>query len=198
MDEDVARLPCDPQLLAQVREAFGRVVYSHKTHEKQADIDLGKYWMQQWALIFLTAASSTTFLASLLDIFVDQQWANLSIAFIALLVTVMSIGALTFRFSDSSESHRDVASKLWNVRESYLSLITDLMAGVISDQDARGRRDVLQEEAHSVYVSAPRTGRCAYRRAHKALKLREEMTFTSQEIDQFMPEALRMNVNESS
>jgi len=27
-----------PYLLAQVREAFGHVVYSHKTHEKQADI----------------------------------------------------------------------------------------------------------------------------------------------------------------
>lgn len=36
---------CDQRLLAQVRESFGRVVYSHKTHEKQADISFSRY---QW------------------------------------------------------------------------------------------------------------------------------------------------------
>lgn len=35
----------DPYLLAQVRESFGRVVYSHKTHEKQADISFTRH---QW------------------------------------------------------------------------------------------------------------------------------------------------------
>lgn len=33
----------DEYLLAQVREAFGRVVYSHKTHEKQTDLCFKKH-----------------------------------------------------------------------------------------------------------------------------------------------------------
>ncbi|GAA4764716.1 MULTISPECIES: hypothetical protein [Streptomyces] len=37
----------DPYLLAQMREASGRVVYSHKTHEKQADICFAKHRWQQ-------------------------------------------------------------------------------------------------------------------------------------------------------
>ncbi|MFD6165198.1 hypothetical protein ACFWFR_08405 [Oerskovia sp. NPDC060287] len=37
-DEDAATAGRDSFLLAQVREAFGRVAYTHKTYEKQADI----------------------------------------------------------------------------------------------------------------------------------------------------------------
>lgn len=49
---------CDQRLLAQVRESFGRVVYSHKTHEKQADISFSKYRWQQGILIAPAQARS--------------------------------------------------------------------------------------------------------------------------------------------
>lgn len=58
----------DEYLLAQVREAFGRVVYSHKTHEKQADICFGRYRWQQGILVAFTAISTGTFLASVLGL----------------------------------------------------------------------------------------------------------------------------------
>ena len=64
MTDETARVrDPDPYLLAQVREAFGRVVYSQKTHEKQADICFSKHRWQQGVLIALTAISSGTFLA---------------------------------------------------------------------------------------------------------------------------------------
>jgi len=51
-------------LLAQVRESFGRIVYSHKTHEKQAGICFNKHRLQQGVLIILTAVSSGTFVGT--------------------------------------------------------------------------------------------------------------------------------------
>ena len=82
----------DPYLLSQVREAFGRVVYSHKVHEKQADICFVKYRWQQGTLIALTAISSGTFLAAAVDMLDSKTLTSLATPSIALLVTWMSLG----------------------------------------------------------------------------------------------------------
>lgn len=186
----------DPYLLAQVREAFGRVVYSHKTHEKQADLCFSQHRWQQGGLIALTAISSGAFLASVLGVLVDAQVASLGTSFIALLVTATSLGAKTFRFAEEADAHRDTASRLWGVRESYLSLISDLMSGTTPASAARVRREELQAATRAAYADAPRTTGRAFAKASKGLKDNEEMTFTSHEIDLFLPEALRLNDGE--
>ncbi|WP_336883053.1 SLATT domain-containing protein [Rhodococcus globerulus] len=196
-NDETAVAGCDPYLLAQVREAFGRVVYGHKTHEKQADICFRRHRRQQAALIVLTAISSGTFLVSVLGVLVDPQLASLATSFIALLVTAASLGTKTFKFSEEADSHRDIASQLWNVRESYLSLISDLMSGVATASDARARRDELQEATRTAYADAPRTSDKAFDRARDGLKDNEEMTFTAREIDLFLPEALRLGQGEA-
>ena len=195
--ERIAVADRDPFLLAQVREAFGRVVYSHKTHEKQADICFRRHRLQQAALISLTAVSSGTFLASVLGVLVNPELASLATSFIALLVTAISLGTKTFKFGDESEAHRDIASRLWDVRESYLSLIADLMSDATSASQARARRDDLQAATRAAYADAPRTTDKAFNRASDGLQNNEEMTFTSGEIDQFLPEALRLNESEA-
>lgn len=187
----------EPFLLGQVREAFGRVVYSHKTHEKQADICFSRHRWQQGALVALTAISSGAFLASILGHFVEAQLASVTTSFIAILVSGISLGTKTFKFEEESRSHRDTASRLWNVREFYLSLIADLMSGATSPFDARARRDELQEAARAVYMDAPRTTERAFAKASAGLKRTEELTFTSHEIDLFLPDALRLNESES-
>lgn len=146
MTDQTAAVPDrDPYLLAQVRESFGRVVYSHKTHEKQADISFTKHQWQQRALITLIAISSGTFLAAVMGLLGNPVLTTLATSSIALLVSWMSLGAKTFRFLEQSAANRAIASRLWDVRESYLSLIADLMAGTVSDAEGRERRDALQE-----------------------------------------------------
>jgi hypothetical protein len=188
----------DEYLLAQVREVFGRVVYSHKTHEKQADLCFRKHRGQQAALIIFTAASAGTFLAALLGKFVSPQIASLVTSFIALIVTALTLATKSFKFGEESEAHRSVASRLWDVRESYLSLIADLMSSATSASDARERRDKLQEATRAAYADAPRNTSKAYGMAQDGLKNNEELTFTSREIDLFLPEALRLNEGEAA
>lgn len=183
----------DDYVLGQVREAFGRVVYSQKTHEKQADLCFGKHRRQQAALVAFTAISTGTFLAALLGTFVSVEVASLVTSFVALVVTALTLAAKSFKFGEEADAHRDVASRLWDVRESYLSLIADLMSGAASGDVARARRDELQELVRRAYVDAPRTTAKAYGRAQDGLKNNEELTFTSQEIDLFLPSALRLN-----
>lgn len=179
-------------LLAQVREAYGKVVYTHKTHEKQADLCFRNHRLQRGGLVALTAISSGTFIASLLNLVWDQQGAALITSFIALLVTALNLGTKTFRYGEEAQRHRDVASRLWDVRESYLSLITDLMSDAVDLEAARERRDELQEVLREIYSDAPRTTGRAYALAQCGLKDSEELTFTSGEVDRFLPSTLRL------
>lgn len=195
--EPSAKTGLDGFLLGQVREAFGRVVYSHKTHEKQADLCFRKHRLQQAALVAFTAVSTGTFLASLLGHVVSAQAGSIVTSFIALVVTALTLATKSFKFDEESAAHRDTASRLWDVRESYLSLIADLMAGAASAGDARVRRDLLQEATRAAYADAPRTTAKAFSQASSGLKDNEEMTFTSREIDLFLPEALRLNESEA-
>jgi hypothetical protein len=188
----------DEYLLAQVREAFGRVVYSHKTQEKQADICIGRHRWQQGILVAFTAISTGTFLASVLGLLGNPVLTSLATSAIALVVSALSLASKTFKFSEESEAHRGIASRLWDVRESYLSLIADLMSGATPAADARARRDELQEATRQAYADAPRTTPEAFSRASDGLKHNEELTFTSGEIDLFLPEALRLNECEES
>jgi hypothetical protein len=187
----------DSYLLAQVREAFGRVVYSHKTQEKQADICFRRHRWQQGILVALTAVSSGTFLAALVGVLGSPVLTSLATSFIAILVSATSLATTTFKFSEEADAHRDIATRLWDVRESYLSLISDLMSDETSASDARARRNELQEATRAAYADAPRTSQKAFDKASDGLKDNEEMTFSSREIDLFLPEALRLNESEA-
>lgn len=178
-------------LLSQVRESYGRAAYSHKVHEKQADLCFQKHHRQQRLLVGLMVVSSGTFLASLLGLAMNKEWAALATSFIALLVTAMNLGSKTFNHGEDTQKHRDVAAKLWNLRESYLSLIVDIQSGALALDDAREVRDRLQEQALEVYGDAPRTTPKAYAAAQLALKDKEDLTFSAREIDQLLPVDLR-------
>ncbi|WP_342037362.1 SLATT domain-containing protein [Brevibacterium ammoniilyticum] len=111
----------DPYVLAQVQESFGRVVYSHKTHEKQSDICFSEHRWQQCVFIVLTAISSGTFLAAVVGLLGGPVLTSLATSSIALLVTWISHGTKTFKFADKSDAHRGIASHLWDVHESFIS-----------------------------------------------------------------------------
>lgn len=192
VDAAHSRDDADDILLAQVRELYGKVLYSHKIHEKQSDLCFRRHRLQRGWLVALTAISSGTFLASVVGLVIEQQHTALVTSFIALLVTALNLGTKTFKYGEESQRHREVAARLWDVRESYLSLITDLMSDAITLADARLRRDELQEVSREIYSDAPRTTSKAYELARHGLKDNEELTFSEKELDAFVPEHLRL------
>ena len=58
-------------------------------------------------------------------------------------------------------------------------------------EDIQEERDILMEELRSVYSGAPGTNSQAYRKAQKALQQYEEMTFSDEEINAFLPKEMR-------
>lgn len=178
-------------LLAQIREIYGRTCYTHKTHEKQADISSALYRRQRQIRVGLTAASSGVFLTSLFGVVLDAQWAALATSFVAVLLSASTLSGKDFKHGEQTQQHRDTATALWSIRESYLSLIVDLMAGAIDVGTARLARDRLQQSAADILREAPRTTPKAYRLAQQGLQLNEDLTFSEQEIDYLLPAKLR-------
>ncbi len=176
----------------QVRECYGRVVYSHKTHEKCGDIlleCLGKIKLLQIVLSSITTAG---FIAVIFG-------AGPVGAMIGILVstTLLVLNAYTknYDLGELAQKHRQAAADLWLIREKYLALVTDLRVGKESLEKITNRRDALLEDLHGVYLGAPSTTYQAYKKAQEALQQYDEMTFSNAEIDALLPSDLRKSAN---
>jgi hypothetical protein len=172
----------------QIRECFGRVVYTHKTHEKMAEdcaATLRHYKLAQIVVSVLTAISA---LWTNLKNFETAKFVTVGLSAVTIWLTGYIKG---FDPGGSAQKHRDTAASLWPIREGYLSLLTDLRMRSIDDKEALKRRDQLESKLAAIYKGAPQTNAKAYSAAQKALKQDEEYTFSDSEIDKFVPSSLR-------
>ena len=118
-------------------------------------------------------------------------WFQLVTAILASLATAVTIYQLSFDPEHAIHEHRKCARRLWLIREQYVNLLADLADGAVGDDQVRERRDALVTDLEEIYLDAPDTSPEAYRAAQVALKVKEEMTFSDEEIDQFLPKSLR-------
>ncbi len=179
----------DAQILeGQLRECYGRVVYSHKTHEKCADILLSRHdCIKIWQILLsalVTGGIVSTFFEN------GNIGAAISVVLSTLLL-ILNAYTKDYDLGEIAQKHRQAASDLWIIREEYLSLLTDIRVGDISPDSIRERRDGLVKELHTVYAGAPSTNYKAYAKAQEALQKLEDMTFSDDEIDAFLPKELK-------
>jgi hypothetical protein len=90
-----------------------------------------------------------------------------------------------------AQKHRGAANDLWLIRERYLSLLVDLRMGERPIEGLQQERDKLVKDLHKVYGGAPSTTYQAYKKAQEALQRQQDMTFSDQEIDAFLPQELK-------
>lgn len=176
--------------LQVIRESFGRVVYTHKTHEKAAEIEDNKSERVKWVNIILTSLTSLSLISSFFNSYPLLYWSSTILSIAALAFVVYQ---LSFNPEQQSERHRQTAKELWVVREKYVSLLADIKNSVLSPEETRKQRDRLTEELKLIYKFAPQTTSAAYTKAQVALQINEELTFSDKEINAFLPESLRMD-----
>ncbi len=175
-------------LEAQIRECFGRVVYSNKIHEKCADELLWRHAALKNAQIAISALASGSVITAA---FTDSDTQKIIAALLSTGLLGINLYFKNYNFGQLAEAHKETAAKLWLIRESYFSLIADMLAGLATLKQVVERRDKLQKELGAIYSNAPRTNSAAYRKAQDGLKYNEEMTFADAELDVFLPAALR-------
>jgi len=175
-------------LEGQLRECFGRVVYSHKTHEKCADILLSRLSKIKLWQIVLSAVTTGGFIAAA---FGAGKVGALVGIIVSTALLVLNAYTKNYDLGELSQKHKQAAADLWIIREKYLSLITDLRMGEKPIEALQQERDGLLNKLYSVYSGAPTTTYQAYKKAQEALKQLEDMTFSVEEIDAFLPKELK-------
>ena len=183
----------DPRrvLEGQIRECYGRVVYSHKTHEKCANLLLDRLSTIKLWQIILSALATGGFISTFLGS--EVVGASMGVV-VSTMLLVLNAYTKNYDLGELAQKHKQAANDIWLIREKYLSLLTNLAMGDSPLQILREERDKLLAELHSVYAGSPSTTYKAYKKAQQALQRNEDMTFTDQEIDAFLPRELKRGV----
>jgi len=175
-------------LEGQLRECYGRVVYSHKTHDKCADILLFRLAVIRISQIVLSALTTAGFIGAVLG---KSQVSTI----LGLIVstTLLALNAFTKDndYGALAQKHRKTGNDLWLIRERFCSLLVDVVMKEKPLEILQAHRDELIEQLHAVYNAAPSTTSAAYKAAQKALQHHEDMTFSDAEIDAFLPRELK-------
>ena len=175
-------------LEGQLRECYGRLVYTHKTHEKCADILIKRFARIKFWQIVLSALTTAGFLGVVFGV-----GGAAAIVGVCLSTTLLAINSFTKKYDlgEIAQKHKRTASDLWLIREKYLSLLVDLRMKEKPLETLQEKRDELAEALHRIYASAPTTTDTGYKKAQVALQQLEDMTFSDREIDAFLPNELR-------
>lgn len=173
---------------SQLRENYGKIVYSHKTQEKCADILAKQNKLIKNSQIILSALITTGLLAR---IFKGNECALIFSTILSAIQFGLTSFLKEYNLGETIQKHSAAALELLEIREKYLSLITDVKANIITIQEVVTKRDELLDELSKTYKGSPRTFSKAYREAQKSLQINEELTFSDEEIDKFLPRNLR-------
>ncbi|MFB6453818.1 SLATT domain-containing protein [Chitinophaga sp. Hz27] len=180
-------------LESQLRENYGKVVYSHKTQEKCADLLTKRNNRIKNFQIILSALITT---GLLVRVFKGQEWALLLSTVLSALQFGLTSFLKEYNLGETIQKHATAALELLDVREQYLSLLTDVKARLVTVEDIRNKRDELQGRLSKTYKGSPRTFGKAYSMAQNALQKNDELTFSDDELDRFLPAPLRKNHNQ--
>lgn len=181
---------------SQIRELYGRCAYSHKAHMKMADRLGARLWLGKWANIIISALIT----GGAVGVLFGKEnpffaYGTAAISFFSLILNAylkdLDPGAL-------AQKHRESGSGIWDIREGYLSLLTDTLDPKVGIGELRSRRDELTNRLQKVYQAAPQTTGKAYSQAQDALKNKEDLTFSENELDLLLPPTLRRSARKES
>ena len=165
------------ELLSRVEETLVSITWTHKIHEKQADIcDLRAKRLSVASILItaLTASGSLGLFA--LDDFV-LKFLTALLAFASLCLNML---AMAFDFSGTSLNQRHAAKQFLALREDGKDLLSLLRGGCISLELARADYRTLREKYSLACSLAPQTNDAAVKKAEIALS-NGESTVTERE-----------------
>ena len=174
-------------LETQIREAYGRVVYTYTAHLKMMNRLIKKNTHIKHLQIGLSAISTGGFIG----FFITNEFSlNCIGGLFSTALLAINLYYKDFNLSDEIKQHRSASDCLWLVREQYVSLLTDFC--VLNEDEIVARRNDLQKQTYAIYKQSPKTDSKSYADTQKALKSEEEQFFTPEEIDKMLPAHLRI------
>lgn len=173
-------------LLMQLKESYGRVVYTYTSHLKQVNSLETNLRGIKYCQIILSALSTGGFLGAIIT---NQSIYTVVAGFFSTISLAFNLFFKNFNIENEIKQHILAADELWLIREKYVSLMTDF--DILNNADIMSARDVLLQETYEIYKKTPKTNSKSYRKTQEALKKEEEQFFTNEELNQMLPSHLR-------
>lgn len=185
----------DIKNLSIVRQSFANTVFTHKVQEVAAE---------NASAIALKVKVANMGIVALALIMLLLQVANPSNLVFSYLGSGIAVGEiiflivqLSFNFEQVAIAHKNSALKYMQLRDKYRGLIVDIMNEQVSQDTIVNQRNSFQTEYQVISDLAPQTGTKEYAEAQKRLHTAgasggEHYTWSDAEINQFLPESLRL------
>lgn len=174
-------------LFIGLRIDLGRIIYTHKTHEKEIELLSKTVSRLRWLELLLISLTAGGTIIVLLG---TGFYFQLVTTILATLAVIATIYKMSFNPEQVILEHRKAARNVWLMREKYINLLCDLYDHSIAYEEGRAKRDQLLNELHKIYGEAPDTSQKAFAIAREALKIVDEMNMTEKELDKILPPAL--------
>ncbi|MEK0306940.1 SLATT domain-containing protein [Bifidobacterium favimelis] len=171
-----------------VRNVFGRVMWSHKIQEKQAEIQ-AHYSLAMTVTNVTLAAATSVGLFSIM--FVDRFWLKLASTLASFVSTAIISLSKELDLPDRIKTHRKAAVEYLAVKDQLQNLLMKIHSRTVPLERLEEEFSRLNESVNYINTQAPQTTDRAVRRASRALKVKNDDNITNKEIDNGLPPLLR-------
>ena len=182
-------------LLDLVRQNFASVVWTHKVQEKQADIYVEYYAKLQTMNIIAASITSCGIVSTIFAGDAFQLVLKIVTATLSFFTLCITAYFKSFDLQTLGKQNKEAANQFLVIRNELLQIIGDIHIQKESLQDIEGRYSDIIRRLNELYVSAPSTTDKAVKRATQALNIKQEYTYSEEEMDRFLPASLRGKVN---
>ena len=176
-----------------VRASFAGVVWSHKIHEKQADLYFNSFRRMETLKIICSILTSVGIVAMIVK---DPLWLKLVSAAISGTGAFISTYFQSFKTQEQIDVQKKVARELLSLMDKYIHLLLAIRLGTENIEDSVANFEKLESEKHEIYRTAPITTDKAVTMARDALCISNDNNYSDSEIDNMLPSALK-KVNKS-
>lgn len=171
-----------------VRSTFGRVMWSHKIQEKQADI---LYSQAFWITAFNIILASSTSAGIVSIIFLDKYWMKIASAAVSFLSTALVALSKQLDLAERVKEHKKAATDYLSVKDQLQILLMKIHLRQDSFNDLKKEYILLAASVDAINAQAPQTTDGAVSRADKALNKKRDDEITDEEINNSLPQSLR-------
>jgi conflict system pore-forming effector with SLATT domain len=173
-------------LFDHLRLTFGHIVYRQKAHAHLAHrrVVSGRILRGGEGLLMMGVVFT-----SLSAVYGQGFVYVIASAILAMLALIVVMVHLVFDFDGSARAHASAAARLWQIREQYRAVLSDLHDGAIDAPEARRRRDALTTTLRDFLEHAPAVAAQPYQTGDGAVI--DEPALSDAQIDTFLPKSLQ-------
>ena len=176
----------------ELQERFVKVIWTHKIHLCQAEINRKKNKRQNTWLCLLSVLVSASAIINIFKWLPDEVIIP-TLAVFSLALTFFTILFKTDNLAKAVADNERFAATIRNLRNCYACLLSDIKAGVLSKNQIIEQRKALENDENLIYSGiVPYTSSEAVELAQKALKTKQDSTTTDEEIALLISQNLQL------